>query len=186
MLQYVLHFVVVVEQAIAVQPLNAALFDLHGRRHKAIRPDDLQIVLIPQDQVQIIIVVAVGVPTFAAPFLDRAKGNLAQAAQLAQQRGVFLPVALPKIDGFTVAGIAQTFGLRQRAFQGGPVFRAGDSALGFKDARQSLAKTHHVLTALFGHLTRRKGGAVPVMPGNLLADLNRQLAVAAAEHLLHE
>lgn len=84
--QHVLHFVVVVEQAIAVQPLNAALFDLHGRRHKAIRPDDLQILLIPQDQVQIIIVVAVGVPTFAAPFLHRAKGNLAQAAQLAQQR----------------------------------------------------------------------------------------------------
>ncbi len=186
MCQHVLHFVVVVEQAIAVQPLNAALFDLHGRRHKAIRADDLQILLIPQDQVQIIIVVAVGVPAFAAPFLHRAKGNLAQAAQLPQQRGVFLAVALPKIDGFPVAGFAQRFGLRQRALQSGPVFRTGNRALGFKDAGHSLAKTHHVLTALLGHLTRRKGGAVPVMPRNLLADFNRQLAVAAAEHLLHQ
>ena len=27
---------------------------------------------------------------------------------------------------------------------------------------------------------------MPVMPRNLLADFNRQLAVAAAEHLLHQ
>ena len=135
---------------------------------------------------QIIVIVAVGVPAFTAPFLHRAKRNLTQAAQFAQKRRLFLPVALPQVDGFTVAGFTQTLRLRQLAFQGGPVFRTGNGALGFEDARQSLAKTHHVLTALLGHLTRRKGSAMPVMPRNLLADFNRQLAMASAEHLLHQ
>jgi hypothetical protein len=152
--------------------------------HKAIRADDLQILIIPQDQVQIIVIVTVGVPALAAPFLHRTKRNFAQAAQLAQQRSLFLAVALPQIDELTVAGFAQTLGLRQRVSES-PGLPDEQWRTGFKDARHSLAKTHHVLTALLGHLTRRKGGAVPVMPGDLLADFNRQLAMAAAEHLLH-
>ncbi len=154
MLKYVLHFFVVVEQAVAVQPLDAALFHLHGRWHKAVRADNLQVIVIPQNKVQIVIIVAVGIPALPAAFLHGTKGNLAQPPKLAQQRRLFLPVALPKIDGLTIAGFAQTLGLRQFALQRGPVFRAGNGALGFKDARQSLAKTYHVLTTLLGHLTR--------------------------------
>ena len=154
MLQYVLHFFVVVEQAVTVQSLDAALFHLHGRWHKAVRADNLEVIIIPQNKVQIVIIVAVGIPALSAAFLHGAKGNLAQSPQLAQQRRLFLPVALPQIDGFTIAGFAQTFGLRQLPLQRGPVFRAGNGALGFKDARQSLAKSYHVLTALLGHLTR--------------------------------
>lgn len=103
---------------------------------------------------QIVIIVAVRIPPLPAAFLHGTKGNLAQPPQLAQQRRLFLPVALPKIDGLTIARFSQTLGLRQFSLQRGSVFRAGNGALGFKDARQSLAKTYHVLTTLLGHLTR--------------------------------
>lgn len=104
------------EQAVTVQSLDAALFNLHGRWHKAVRADNLEVIIIPQNKVQIVIIVAVGIPALSAAFLHGAKGNLAQSPQLAQQRRLFLPVALPQIDGFTIAGFAQTFGLRQLRF----------------------------------------------------------------------
>ena len=84
MLKYVLHFFVVVEQAVAVQPLDAALFHLHGRWHKAVRADNLQVIVIPQNKVQIVIIVAVGIPALPAAFLHGTKGNLAQPPQLAR------------------------------------------------------------------------------------------------------
>ena len=62
--QHVLHFIVVVEQAVAVQPFQTPMRNLLCGGHKAIRPHDLQILIIPQDQV-------------AAPFLSGAQRDIA-------------------------------------------------------------------------------------------------------------
>ncbi len=176
------HFVVVVEQAVAVQRLRLP----HRRRDKSVGADDLQILVIPQNQMQVVIIKAVGVAALPAAFPHRAKGNLPQTPQLAQDRGLFLAVTLPQIDGFAIGGGTQRFRLRQLALQGRPVFRSRNGRFGFEYPRQPLAETQHVLAALLGHLPRGKRGAEPVTPANLLADFDRQAAVAAAKHLLHQ
>ncbi|MNR20009.1 hypothetical protein D3C85_1368290 [compost metagenome] len=75
MLQHVLHVVVVMEQAIAVQTVQPALFYLPGGRHKAVCADDLEILFVPQNQMQIVIVITIGVAAFAASLVHRAKGD---------------------------------------------------------------------------------------------------------------
>ncbi len=102
MLQNVVHFIVIVKQAVAVQPAHSLLRYLLCRWHKTVRADDLQIGLIPQDQVQVVIVIAVDVAPLPAAFTHGAKGDLPQAAQLAQYRGILLAVALPEVDGLAV------------------------------------------------------------------------------------
>ncbi len=94
------------EQTVTVDPLQAALCQLDGRRHKAVSADDLEVFFIPQDQMQIVVVIPVDIPPFAAAFPDRAEGDFPQASQLAQQRRVLLAVALPEVNHFTIGGAA--------------------------------------------------------------------------------
>jgi PleD family two-component response regulator len=128
----ILHPRVVVEQAVAVDPFQAAFFQLHGGRHKAIGADDFQVLFVPQNQVQVIVIIAVDVAAFAAAFADRAKGNLAQAAQLAQQRRIFLTAALPQIDDFAICRAPEALRLAEFALKQGAILGTGNCAFGFK------------------------------------------------------
>ncbi len=69
---------------------------------------------------QIVVVIPVDIPPFAAAFPDRAEGDFPQASQLAQQRRVLLAVALPEVNHFAIGGAAQAFGLVQFAFEQRP------------------------------------------------------------------
>ncbi len=91
MFQHVLHFIVVVEQTVAIKPFQTALLDLSGSGHKAIGADDLRSSSSHRIKVQIVIVVTVGVPTLPLPS-SGAKRNLAQASQLAQQEPSSCPL----------------------------------------------------------------------------------------------
>jgi hypothetical protein len=117
-----------VEQAVAIDPFQAALFQLHGGRHKAIGADDFQVLFIPQNQVQVVVIIAVNVAAFAAAFAHRAKGNLAQAAQLAQQRRIFLTVALPQIDDFAICRAPEALRLAEFALKQGAILGTGNGA----------------------------------------------------------
>ena len=185
-LQDIVHPPVVMEQTVTVDPLQAALCQLDGRRHKAVSADDLEVFFIPQDQMQIVVVIPVDIPPFAAAFPDRAEGDFPQASQLAQQRRVLLAVALPEVNHFAIGGAAQAFGLVQFAFEQRPVFRTGDGAFGFKPPRQPFAQLFKVLIAAAGKLASAGLGIEPARPGDLLADTHRQAAVAPAKHLLHQ
>ena len=185
-LQDVVHSPVVVEQTGAVDPLQAALCQLYGRRHKAVSADDLEVFFIPQDQMQIVVIIPVDIPPFAAAFANRAEGDFPQASQLAQQRRLLLTVALPEVNHFAIGGAAQAFGLVQFAFEPRPIFRAGDGAFSFELPRQPFAQLFKVLIAAAGKFASAGLGIEPARPGDLLADTHRQAAVAPAKHLLHQ
>ena len=122
------------EQAVAVDAVQAALCQLHRGRHKAVGADDFKVCFIPQNQMQIVVVIAVNVASFAAAFPHRAKGDFPQAAQFAQHRRIFLAVALPEINHFAVRRAPQGFRPAQFALEQGAVFGTGDSAFAFKYA----------------------------------------------------
>lgn len=96
---------------------------------------------------QIVIIVAIDIAAFTAAFADRPEGDLPQTAQFAQQRRLFLAVALPQINQLTVRGFAQTFGFCQLAFEQRAVFRAGDRAFAFKQAGVSFTEALDVAVA---------------------------------------
>ena len=128
------------KQAVAVDAVQAALFQLYCGWHKTVSADDLKIFLIPQNQLQIVVVINVNVATFAAAFPHRAEGDFPQTAQLAQYRRIFLVAALPEIDDFTIRRAPQRFSLPQLALEQGAVFGTGDSAFGFEYTRQPFAE----------------------------------------------
>jgi hypothetical protein len=114
---------------------------------------------------QIVVVIPVDIPPFAAAFPDRAEGDFPQASQLAQQRRVLLAVALPEVNHFAIGGAAQAFGLVQFAFEQRPVFRTGDGAFGFELPRQPFAQLFKVLIAAAGKLASAGLGIEPARPG---------------------
>jgi hypothetical protein len=129
-LQDVVHSPVVVEQTVAVDPLQAALCQLDGRRHKAVSADDLEVFFIPQDQMQIVVVIPVDIPPFAAAFPTARKAI--SRRRPSSRSSVLLTVALPEVNHFAIGGAAQAFGLVQFAFEPRPIFRAGDGAFSFE------------------------------------------------------
>ena len=155
MLQNIVHARVVMEQAVAVDAVQAALFQLHRGRHKAVSADDFQVFFIPQNQMQIVVVVTVNVATFAAAFAHRAEGDFPQAAQFAQHRRIFLAAALPEINHFAIRRAPQRFRPAQFALEQGAVFGSGDSAFAFKYAGLPFCQQLQVAIAAFGQLANR-------------------------------
>ncbi len=153
------------EQTVTVDPLRAALCQLDGRRHKAVSADDLEVFFIPQDQMQIVVVIPVDIPPFAAAFPDRAEGNFPQASQLAQQRR---PPGRCAARGKSLCRrrCGPAFGLVQFAFEQRPVFRTGDGAFGFKPPRQPFAQLFKVLIAAAGKLASAGLRIEPVRRGS--------------------
>src|SRR5690606_18317899 len=94
-LQNIGHFVVIVEQTMTVQPIKILSFKGAGGGFKTVCAHYFQIAFIPQDQMQIIIIVAVSVAAFSAAFANRAKSDFTQAAQFAQDWRILLAVTLP-------------------------------------------------------------------------------------------
>ena len=182
----ILHPRIVVKQAVAIDPFQAAFFQLHGGRHKAIGTDDFQVLFVPQNQVQVIVIIAVDIAAFAAAFADRAKGNLAQATQLAQQRRIFLAAALPQIDDFAICRAPKALRLAEFALKQGAILGTRNCAFRFKPPRHPFAQSLNVAIDAIRQFARRRLRAVPRGPGNLLADSDRQAAVTPAEHLLHQ
>ena len=99
------------KQTGTVDPRKPALFSLHGGGHKTVSAHDFQILFIPQDQVQVVVIIGINVTTFAAAFAHGAEGDFSQTSEFAQQRRVFLTITLPQIDNLTVRRLAQTFRL---------------------------------------------------------------------------
>ncbi|MNV92135.1 hypothetical protein D3C71_1866930 [compost metagenome] len=73
------HITIVMEQAVAVDACQSLAGQLRCRRNKTIGTDDFQLLLIPQHQVIIVVVVAVQIAPTAGTFAHRTESDLAQA-----------------------------------------------------------------------------------------------------------
>ncbi len=114
---------------------------------------------------QIVVVIPVDIPPFAAAFPDRAEGDFPQASQLAQQRRVLPGRCAARGKSLCHRRCGPAFGLVQFAFEQRPVFRTGDSAFGFKPPRQPFAQLFKVLIAAAGKLASAGLRIEPVRPG---------------------
>lgn len=113
---------------------------------------------------QIVVVIPVDIPPFAAAFPDRAEGDFRRRPS-SRSSGASSAVALPEVNHFAIGGAAQAFGLVQFAFEQRPVFRTGDGAFGFKPPRQPFAQLFKVLIAAAGKLASAGLGIEPARPG---------------------
>ncbi len=114
---------------------------------------------------QIVVVIPVDIPPFAAAFPDRAEGDFRRRPSSRSSGASSPAVALPEVNRFAIGGAAQAFGLVQFAFEQRPVFRTGDSAFGFKPPRQPFAQLFKVLIAAAGKLASAGLRIEPVRPG---------------------
>lgn len=115
---------------------------------------------------QIVVIIPVDIPPFAAAFANRAEGDFPQASQLAQQRRLLLTVALPEVNHFAIGGAARAFSLVQFAFEPRPIFRAGDGAFSFELPGQPFAQLLKVLIAAAGKFASAGLGIEPARPGS--------------------
>ena len=79
---------------------------------------------------QIVVIIAVGVPTLSAAFANRAKGDFTQPPQFPQDGDILFAVALPEVNVLPVGGVPKAFRLGEIAFEVRSVFCAGYRTFG--------------------------------------------------------
>ena len=170
----------------AVKALQPAPGELFVAGNKAVGADDLQLRVVPQDQVIIVVVVIIQIAAAAAALAHCAKGDLPQPSQLAQQRHPGGAVAPPQVDLLAVAGGAEMLALAQRALQLAAIFGAGDRFFSLEQAGTLLADAIKVFAQPLRQRFARRMAVMPVRKGDLRADMQLDARAALAEHLAHQ
>ena len=78
-----LHLLAVVKQGVGVEAVYSLARSLLGGGNKAVGADYLQLLGIPEYQMEVVVIVFVQIAPQAAAFTHGAKGDLPQATQLA-------------------------------------------------------------------------------------------------------